>query len=33
MLGGGDTQTRLDGEFWNFMHSQVVGAQKPSDFS
>ena len=34
MLGGRDTQTLLDGKNkLNFMHSQVVGMQKPSDFS
>ena len=32
MLGGGDTQTLLDGKKLNFMHSQVVGMQKISDF-
>ena len=34
MLGGGDTQTLLDGKKYilNFMHPHTVGTQKLSDF-
>ena len=33
MLGGGDTETLLDGlKKFNFMHSQAVGTQELSDF-